>query len=94
MAKVEHSHVAEKVREALDLLKEASGEKKDEILLKLQNLYGDIKDAEGRVVEKAQDAARNINEKVHTNPWPYIGAAALGGVVVGLLIRYSRHSER
>lgn len=94
MAKIERSHVAEKVKEALELLNEASGEKKDEILRKLRNVYADIKDAEERVVEKAQDAARDINVKVHNNPWPYVGAAALGGVVIGLLIHFARRSGR
>jgi ElaB/YqjD/DUF883 family membrane-anchored ribosome-binding protein len=39
------------------------------------------------VVDKATAAAKVTDTYVHDNPWPLIGAAALAGFVVGLMVR-------
>ena len=36
--------------------------------------------------EKAQEIARNVDENVHRNPWPYIGGAAVGGLLLGYIL--------
>jgi ElaB/YqjD/DUF883 family membrane-anchored ribosome-binding protein len=47
---------------------------------RLSNLQGDA-------VKKATEAARVADTYVHDNPWPLIGAAALVGFLVGLMVR-------
>ena len=44
-------------------------------------------DIQGAAVEKTTAAARAADEYVHDNPWPMIGAAALFGFVLGLVVR-------
>jgi len=78
-----HAGAAVKIREALDLLKEASGEKKEEVFQRLHDIYEDISDSESRIVEKVKD-----------NPWLYVGAAAFGGLLTGLLLRLTRRHGR
>jgi len=92
MAKIEQPQVGEKLQEVLDLLKETSSEKRDEILEKLGTFYEGLKEAPGKVAEKVKKVAQNVDTKVHDNPWPFIGAAALGGVALGFLIRFSRRA--
>ena len=43
-----------------------------------------LKDA---AVEKTTDAARAADTYVHENPWPLIGAAAIFGFFLGLVVR-------
>jgi ElaB/YqjD/DUF883 family membrane-anchored ribosome-binding protein len=92
MAKIEQSEIGEKLKEVLDLLKETSSEKKNEILEKLDTFYEGLKEAPSKVAEKTKKAAQVVDKKVHENPWPFIGAAALGGVALGFLIRFSRRA--
>jgi ElaB/YqjD/DUF883 family membrane-anchored ribosome-binding protein len=90
MSKNEESTANEKIREAMDLLKEASKEKKIELLHLLSGIFDDIKEAEGKAVEKVKGVATKVDKSVHKNPWAYIGGAALAGIVVGFLLRLRR----
>jgi ElaB/YqjD/DUF883 family membrane-anchored ribosome-binding protein len=45
-----------------------------------------LRDIQGAAVEKTTAAARAADEYVHENPWPLIGAAALFGFVLGLVV--------
>jgi ElaB/YqjD/DUF883 family membrane-anchored ribosome-binding protein len=38
------------------------------------------------IADRAKSAAQGTDQYVHDNPWTAIGAAALLGVVIGLLI--------
>jgi ElaB/YqjD/DUF883 family membrane-anchored ribosome-binding protein len=40
----------------------------------------------GAAMEKTTAAARATDEYVHENPWPLIGAAAVAGLILGLLL--------
>ena len=41
-------------------------------------------------VEKAREVARDVDKNVHQNPWPYIGGAALVGVLLGYILGRNR----
>ena len=43
--------------------------------------------------EKIKDAAVTVNRQVRKNPWAYIGGAALGALLVGIVIGKSQKKE-
>lgn len=47
----------------------------------------DVKDAG---VEKARGIARDVDEGVHQNPWPYIGGSVVVSVLLGYILGRSR----
>jgi ElaB/YqjD/DUF883 family membrane-anchored ribosome-binding protein len=82
------------VSDAEGLLKavgSAPGEKAAEMRASVQKSLDSAKDRlreiQGAAVEKTTAAARAADEYVHDNPWPMIGAAALFGFVLGLVVK-------
>ena len=47
-------------------------------------------DAKDVGVEKAREIARDVDEGVHQNPWPYIGGSAVVSVLLGYILGRSR----
>ena len=47
----------------------------------------DVKEAG---VEKAREIARDLDEGVHQNPWPYIAGSAMVGVLLGCMVSRNR----
>ncbi len=41
-------------------------------------------------VEKAREIAGDVDKSVHQNPWPYVGGAALVGVLLGYILGRNR----
>ena len=41
-------------------------------------------------VEKAKEIACDVDESVHRNPWPYIGGAAVIGLLLGYVLGRGR----
>ena len=41
-----------------------------------------LRDEEEKIVEKAKE----IDKKVHSNPWPFVGAVALGSLFMGIIL--------
>ena len=50
-----------------------------------------LRDLQGQAYERTTAAARVADEYVHENPWPMIGAAALVGLVLGVILSEGRH---
>jgi len=40
--------------------------------------------------EKTKEAVADLDKKVHQNPWPYIGGAAVGALLLGYLLGSSK----
>jgi len=47
-------------------------------------------DAKEASVEKAREIARDVDQDVHQNPWPYIAGSAAVGVLLGYILGGSR----
>ena len=78
--------------EAEDLLKRASNETgeraKDlraQVEAKLLAATLRLQELEGEAVDRARAAAR-VTDYVHDNPWSAIGAAAVAGFLIGMLL--------
>jgi len=95
----------EKLNEALAHLNEAAKERREELNKLLAEKYTDLKSAlggaagasadwvkeQGREVgDSAKLAATTVDHSVRKHPWYYIGGAALGGLLIGLLIGHRR----
>jgi ElaB/YqjD/DUF883 family membrane-anchored ribosome-binding protein len=91
----------EKLNEALAHLNEAAKESREELQTLLAGKYTDLKAALGSAAHTSADwvnekgkeagdsaklAASTVDDSVRKHPWYYIGGAALGGLVIGLLI--------
>ena len=95
----------EKLNEALAHLNEAAKERREDLHKLLNERYTDLKSALGgaanasadwvkehgrEVGDSAKLAATTVDHSVRRHPWYYVGGAALGGLLVGLLIGHRR----
>jgi len=91
----------EKLDEALAHLNEAARERREELQKLLADKYTDLWSAfggaaqasanwareQGREVgDTAKLAASTVNHSVHKHPWYYVGGAAAGGLLIGMLV--------
>ena len=59
-------------------------------LKRAQRLAGDwIEDGE----EKVREAVSDLDDKVHNDPWPYIGGVAVGTLLLGFLLGSSSRNK-
>ncbi|HTL46965.1 MAG TPA: hypothetical protein VL688_02755 [Verrucomicrobiae bacterium] len=70
-----YSHIKQLLKDQTTNGKEMMGEARKRFAKTLQA-------EEERLVE----TARNLDKKVHRNPWPFLGAAALGALIVGVAL--------
>lgn len=95
----------DKLVEALHLLEEAAREKKDEVRTLVADKFTHLKeavigaeqdavkavrDAGCCAAEKAKVVAKEVDEHVHENPWPYIGGVAAVSLLLGFILGRSR----
>ena len=88
-----------KISEALELLNEFAKDKKAELLGMVSEKYSNLRSVLGEAADELQDRAEEpcpqcedrvqefsskIDEKVHRNPWPYLGGTALGFLILGI----------
>jgi ElaB/YqjD/DUF883 family membrane-anchored ribosome-binding protein len=94
-----------RIDEALKLLNEVARDKGAELQDLVSEKYGDLKSALGGFAEKVEreahaayaqgtekvrDFASRVDQDVHRNPWPFLGGAALGSLLLGFLLGRSR----
>ncbi len=94
-----------RIAEALELLNAVARDKKAELEAVIQNKYGNLTSLVGSVgsqvkdraaekfeagKQKVADAAKDIDTRVHRNPWAYVAGAALAGLLLGVILSKSR----
>lgn len=87
MSKFQDLDKSAKFHEAIESLQNASEEKRAELTKKLSELYENALHSKDEAIQKIKEGARHVDTSVHQNPWPYIAGAAIGGLLIGLLIR-------
>jgi ElaB/YqjD/DUF883 family membrane-anchored ribosome-binding protein len=95
----------EKLNEALAHLNEAAKESREELQTLVADKYTELKAALGDAAHTSADwvkekgkeagdtaklAASTVDDSVRKHPWYYIGGAAAGGLLIGLLINGRR----
>jgi ElaB/YqjD/DUF883 family membrane-anchored ribosome-binding protein len=78
--------VREKVEDLKELLDEATATGRK----KLTRLQKDAKHAIAEAGDRVEHTAKQVNRKVHKNPWAYIGAAAGAALLVGFVLGMTR----
>jgi ElaB/YqjD/DUF883 family membrane-anchored ribosome-binding protein len=94
-----------KIGEALELLNEVAKEKKADLQNMISEKYSNLQSALGGAAARIEHAARETyargkemvtdiaskaDDSVHENPWKYIGATAVGFLILGIFLGRSR----
>ncbi len=89
------------IHDALALLNEAARDNRTELQTAMSHKYTDLSAVMSTFAEsrhngafrrfeagkqRAMEIAHDVDESVHTNPWPYIGGVAAAALLSGFLI--------
>lgn len=81
------------VSDAEELVRASAGQAGERLAAARERLQASLADARARLaeaeralIERTKHAARATDEYVHDHPWQAVGAAALVGFVIGLLV--------
>ena len=95
---------AKKFSEALGLLEEVAKDKKADLQSLVSEKYGSLRSVLGDVaqglqkqgretyeqgIEKVKDLATRSDKSVRRHPWPYLGATAIGFLILGFFLSRS-----
>ncbi len=73
------------IQTALNKLKSSRTEKEVELIDLVSSMYNNFKEVKEEATEKISESLGYVNDSVHKRPWYYIGGAALGGFLIGML---------
>lgn len=68
------------------IIKEAKPEVREAIREFRRASADSIEHARQKVVTVTKDTAKSVDQTVHKNPWPFIGAAAAASVITGYIL--------
>jgi len=92
---------AKKLSEALELLEEVAKDKKTDLQNLVSEKYGNLRSVLGDVaqglqkqgretyergLQKFKDLAARSDKSVRRHPWPYLGATAVGFLILGFFL--------
>lgn len=93
------STAAQDLQQALELLEDAARKTPGELNQVAQDKYNNLKklladqDIPGHLrewrdagAERCRVVSEAVDTHVHENPWPYVGGALIGGLLLGVLI--------
>jgi len=85
-ARDEKEHVTEIINDKYSHLKDLAmeqGTKLNDVKKKVADATLHARDVS---VAKSKELAGTIDDNVHRNPWPYLGGAAVGGLLLGYIL--------
>ena len=79
-----------KIDQALKLLGQAANEKKDNLQRSLADQFSNVKEVLEEKGEQIKKAATEVDQRIHNNPWPYIGGVAATAALIGYIFGATR----
>jgi ElaB/YqjD/DUF883 family membrane-anchored ribosome-binding protein len=82
--------MSEKYTHLKTLILESEGNMLKSLTIAKDRAVEAVTDAKAASVEKAREIAHDVDTRVHRNPWPYIAAAAVVGLMLGCILSHQR----
>ncbi len=88
--KTELTNGNRKIDQALHLLGEAAKEKRENLQKTLNQQFSNVKEVLEEKGEEIKKVATEVDQRVHKNPWPYIGGVAALATLIGYIFGANR----